>query len=209
MEIEKHITRKSNLEADDSLSSFMNHTAQQSHNTYRVFFDFISDTKPKRILEIGTSLGGFTNFLKIVVDYLELDTEIISYDINEIYWYDEMRKSGIDVRVENVFNHDYSSVDETVIDFIQKDGLTIVLCDGGNKKAEFNLLSNYLKEGDIIMAHDYCYDYEKFENDIKLKIWNWCEITESDIMESCERNNLSDFNQKIFDSVVWVCKMKK
>ena len=68
MNIQENITKFTNLELNDSLSAFRGHTAQQSHNAYQVFYDFISEVKPSRILEIGTALGGFTEFLKIITD---------------------------------------------------------------------------------------------------------------------------------------------
>ena len=40
------------------------------------------------------------------------------------------------------------------------------------------------------------------------KIWNWLELTEKDIEDACKRNNLVDYRRDVFQSVVWVCKMK-
>jgi cephalosporin hydroxylase len=94
MNIQENITRLTNLEDNDSLSAFRGHTAQQSHNVYQVFYDFISEVKPNRILEIGTALGGFTEFLKIITDELNLDTKILSYDISERPWYHQMIEKG-------------------------------------------------------------------------------------------------------------------
>jgi predicted O-methyltransferase YrrM len=82
MNIQENITKFTNLEANDSLSAFQGHTAQQYHGAFEVFYNFIKDVKPKRILEIGTSLGGFTTFLKLSCNELNLDTDIRSYDIN-------------------------------------------------------------------------------------------------------------------------------
>ena len=178
------------------------------HNVYEVFYNFLNEVKPKRILEIGTALGGFTQFLNKVSKESNLNINILSYDIHRMNWYDTMIDEGIDVRVENVFNNDYSSVNQEIIDFIKEDGLTLVLCDGGNKVGEFNLLSNYIKEGDFIMAHDYANNRENFDTNFNRKIWNWHEIQDSDINESCLRNNLKSYNKEIFDSVVWVCKIK-
>lgn len=203
-----NITRKTNLEENDSLSQYLNHASQQNHNVYEVFYNFLNKIKPKRILEIGTASGGFTSFLNIVSKENNLNIEILSYDIYERDWYDDMKEDGIDVRVEDIFNSDFSSVNDEVIKFIQNDGVTIILCDGGYKIGEFNLLSNYLKIGDFIMAHDYAYDNDKFEKDIKNKVWNWCEIKESDISEASVRNNLSFYSQEIFGNVAWVCKIK-
>jgi cephalosporin hydroxylase len=208
MNIQENITKFTDLSKNDSLSAFRGHSAQQSHNAYQVFYDFISEVKPVRILEIGTALGGFTEFLKIITDELNLNTKILSYDISERPWYNQMIEKGIDVRVENIFNEDWSGVKQDVVDFIQQDGLTIVLCDGGWKIGEFKVLSKLIKEGDYILAHDYSISKEIYETDIKDKIWNWCEITESDIQESVVENNLKFHNQDKFSQAVWVCKVK-
>jgi hypothetical protein len=140
---------------------------------------------------------------------LSLNCHILSYDINEQGWYKDMISEGIDVRVENVFNLHYTEVKQEVIDFIQQDGITLILCDGGSKIHEFNLLSNYMKQGDYIMAHDYSQDKETFEKDVYMKLWNWHEISDKDIQEACDRNNLTSYDKESFDKVVWVCKIKK
>ena len=62
MNIQENITKFTDLDKNDSLSAFRGHTAQQSHNVYQIFYDFISEVKPKRILEIGTALGVLQNF---------------------------------------------------------------------------------------------------------------------------------------------------
>jgi hypothetical protein len=208
MNFNEEITKKVNLIMNDGLSSYMGLSSQQNHNVYEVFYNFLNEIKPKRILEIGTALGGFTQFLKKVSDESQLDISILSYDIHEMSWYQNMIQTGIDVRVENVFDSNYQSVKQDVIDFIQQDGVTLVLCDGGNKVGEFNILSNYIKENDIIMAHDYVDTRENFNENYYEKIWNWHEISESDIANACEKNNLKSYNKEIFDSVIWVCKIK-
>jgi cephalosporin hydroxylase len=134
-----NITKTSNLTENDSLSAFDGNMAQQHHNVYSTFYKLIDDTKPKRILEIGTALGGFTMFLKKVVDSFNLDTKILTFDISARPWYDDMKKMGIDVRVEDIFN-DYQDIPNEIKNFIKQDGLTIILCDGGDKIREFKLL---------------------------------------------------------------------
>jgi cephalosporin hydroxylase len=209
MNITENITKKSNLIENDSLSAFKGNAAQQYHGVYEVFYEFIKNTKPKRILEIGTALGGFTQFLRMVCDHIKLDTKILSYDINSRPWYSDMIKNNIDVRVEDVFSNNYTEVNDFVKNFIKEDGVTLVLCDGGNKIGEFNLLSNFIKSGDFIMAHDYAHDKEVFNKNINGKIWNWLEIQESDITQSCQNNNLISYMNEEFSSVVWVCKIKE
>lgn len=209
MNIEEKITKKINLEENDGLSSYLGMASQQNHNVYQVFYDFLNEVKPKRILEIGTALGGFTQFLKKVSDESNLDIEIISYDIHRMGWYTDMVNDGINVRVEDIFSDNYQIVKQEVIDFIQQDGVTVVLCDGGYKIGEFNVLSKYIKSGDFIMAHDYGENREIFEEKINRKIWNWFEISNDDIKDSCVSNNLDYYNKEIFETVVWTCRQKK
>jgi cephalosporin hydroxylase len=208
MNIQQNITKFTNLELNDSLSAFSGYTSQQSHNVYQIFYDFLKEIKPSRILEIGTALGGFTKFLKIVIDELNLDTKILSYDIYENSWYSQMIEEGIDIRVKNIFNEDWSGVTQEVENYIQENGITVVLCDGGWKIGEFKVLSKIIKSGDFILAHDYSYNKEIFESEIKNKIWNWCEITEDDIEDSVIENKLNSYKEDIFSKAVWVCKIK-
>lgn len=209
MNIQEEITRFTDLEANDSLSAFRGHTAQQNHGAFKVFYDFIKDVKPKRILEIGTSLGGFTTFLKIACDDLNLDTNIRSYDINKHSWYDDIIKLGVDIRVENIFTEGFSDFNEEVKEYIRQDGVTIVLCDGGWKIGEFNVISKYIKNNDFILAHDYAENKEVFETKILNKIWNWHEIQKSDIQNSIDSNNLIEFLPEIFSNVAWGCFTKQ
>lgn len=209
MNIQEKITRFTNLPANDSLSAFLGHSAQQSHFAYQVFYEFLKEVKPKQILEIGTALGGFTEFLKIMVDELNLECKILSYDIHARPWYSDMIEKGIDVRVENIFNNNFTEVKSEVVDFVKQDGTTIVLCDGGWKIGEFNIFARHIKNLDFILAHDYSFSKEVYLNEIKDKIWNWCEITEDDIKDASQQNSLVPFNQNKFSGCVWVCKQKQ
>jgi cephalosporin hydroxylase len=209
MNINEKITKFTNLESNDSLSAFQGNTAQQFHGAYEVFYEFIKNVKPNQILEIGTALGGFTNFLKLSIDELGLSTKILSYDISERPWYKDMVNSGIDVRVEDVFDFVNLTVKTEVIEFINQGGITIVLCDGGWKIGEFRILSKHIKSGDFILAHDYAENKEVFESKIYGKVWNWHEIQDSDIREASDKNNLLIYNKETFENVAWTCRVKK
>ena len=206
---EENITRRSNLAEQDSLSCYMGHTAQQNPHAYKVFYDFLEAVKPTRILEIGTAMGGFTMFLRLCCNDLDLTTVIKSYDIHGRQGYDYLQTQNIEINVENIFNDDYTEVKQEVIDFIQEEGPTVILCDGGNKIAEFNILSKFLKQDDFILAHDYASSKEYFETFINGIYWNWLEIQDSDIQQAVDSNNLESFMQDEFDKAVWVCKIKK
>jgi hypothetical protein len=186
---------------------------QQHDNISEVFKSLINNVKPKRILEIGTAFGGFTLLLRDLLDENNLsDCNIRSYDVIDKHYLHSYIENGvdIDIRIEDIFNYEYNSlVNTNISQYIQGEGVTIVLCDGGNKKDEFKTLSKYLKKGDIIMAHDYSPNQEYFDEYIKDKIWNWLEIQDSDINESCVENNLVSYMGDEFKQVVWVCRIKE
>ena len=72
-----------------------------------------------------------------------------------------------------------------------------------------NILSKYLKSGDFILAHDYAENRQTFEEDINLKVWNWCEITRDDINQAMIDNNLIKYHVEIFENAAWVCTQKQ
>jgi len=207
------ITRKSILVGDrlDSLSAYKGMTCQQNPQTFESFYKLLKEVKPKTVIEIGTSLGGLIRYINYMCKEMGLSLNAVTYDINDRgeNFNNLMKSEGIEVKVENIFSEGYTGLKNTeIVDTIQQDGVTVVLCDGGNKPKEFNILSKYLKKGDIIMAHDYASDKKKYENDIKEIYWNWHEISDNDIDTAVTENNLKPFMQDVFTNAVWVCKIK-
>jgi len=198
-------------EHQNSLSTYLKPqmTCQQNPLAFEAFYKLLLKLKPKRIIEMGTAIGGLTRYLNYMCKELNLKTSIISYEINENPDYVDMREEGIDVRLENIFNIGWKKLINTeIIDIIQSDGTSLVLCDGGNKVSEFNIFSQYIKPGDVIMAHDYAESIEVFNTKIKETYWNWHEISDIDIQDAVDSNNLIPFMQDIFTKAVWVCKIK-
>jgi cephalosporin hydroxylase len=191
---------------------YKGYTAQQHRNALDVFYDFLADIRPVRVLEIGTACGGLILGIREHLNSLGLsDTQIISYDIESRPYYPQLRDANIDIRIENIFTHAYTDLkDETFVkEYIQSPGVTLVLCDGGYKQGEFAIFSKFLKVGDFIMAHDYVDTHENFQNNFLDKIWNWCEIEEKHISGVCKLYNLVSYNKEVFDPVVWVCKKRE
>lgn len=189
-------------------------TIMQHTSVREKFIKLITSIKPVKILEIGTSSGGLTLMLRDILDTNGLEsTRLVSYDINDpVYLRRHVDKGrNIELKVENVFNHQYDKLEngKEIIDIITSDGTTLVLCDGGSKKNEFRILSDYLKIGDVIMAHDYAPNQTYFQEHINNKIWDWMEIQDSDIDDSCQRNNLIPFMEQDFRDIVWACKIKQ
>lgn len=194
-----------------SIKHNMNLTAQQNSNMFDAFKKLISKTKPNRVLEIGTAGGGTIQFIRDYLDEIGLSsTKVKSFDLHEHRWYPDMRKTGIDIIVENIFTHSYREIEkpEFVVDYIKENGTTLVLCDGGSKINEFRILSRYLKVGDIIMAHDYVDTNENFQLNYMDKIWNWREIGDEHIVDVCEKYSLKPYHQEDFNNAAWVCKIK-
>jgi hypothetical protein len=192
-------------------TSYKGYVAQQHNNVFGVFEEFLKEIKPNQILEIGTAGGGFTLFLRDTLNNIGLEkTKIKSFDVLPCNWYDAIRENNIEIILDNIFDYSYQNLEKPhmVVPFIQQEGTTLVLCDGGFKIGEFRMLSPFLKVNDFIMAHDYIDTVENFNENYKDKIWNWCEIKDSDISESCEKNNLIPYNKENFDKVVWVCRQK-
>jgi len=184
---------------------------QQHFNFKGAFAKLFEQEKPKRMLEIGTGRGGLTLFLKEMAAQIGMeDFQIRTYDTLDITTHKEIAKFGISVDKTNLFNHSYTKLEkpELIKDFIQQDGLTLVLCDGGNKKVELSEISDLIKVGDIIMCHDYVCDKKTFEEKFNERIWNWHEVCYADIEEACKRNNLKPFMQEVFEKVVWFCSKK-
>tara|TARA_R110001592_G_scaffold122675_1_gene329663 strand:- start:518 stop:1153 length:636 start_codon:yes stop_codon:yes gene_type:complete len=179
------------------------------------FKKLFNTIKPKRVLEIGTSSGGLTLMLRDILDDLELtECDFRTYDTNPDHDRTILFNSNLnyDFRLKNLFNQPYSDLCEKngqeVIDYINEDGPIVILCDGGCKINEFNILSKFLKPGDIIMAHDYAPTVEYFESHNKNKIWNWCEIFDKDVTDACSNNNLTPYMADEFTAVVWLCCKK-
>ena len=191
---------------------YRGYAAMQHADSLPIFKDFIREIRPRRVVEIGTAHGGLTLAIRDILNDVGLTaTEIRSFDVACRSWYDDIRAHNIEIVVENIFNATYTELakPDLLIPFIRGEGTVLVLCDGGFKVGEFNLIAPYMKVGDYIMAHDYVDTEENFQQNYFEKIWNWQEIRQCDIQETCDKYRLADCNQEAFSSVVWACRRKQ
>jgi cephalosporin hydroxylase len=186
--------------------------SQQHRNFIPVFEKFFSQVRPANVVEVGTGQGGTALALNNVLKNLNYTYSYTTYDVINLGQFQQLRDDGIIVRCCNLFNDDYRSIKESNYDeiknAIQRPGTTVLMCDGGNKINEVNLLADLLKPGDYIMAHDYSETKEYFETHINPKEWLWCEITFADVQEALDRNGCVPYMQEEFQSVVWMCRRK-
>lgn len=190
-----------------------------SQNPYaqEAFKTLLSELRPTKILEIGTFHGGLTLALRDILTEVGLDnTSLITYDTEDQKFLKpivESNKLNIDVVTKNLFSQSYlewkDEASKNEIEEIVKSGKPcLVLCDGGCKRCEFNLIAPLLKNGDVIMAHDYAPNKEYFEEKIQNKIWDWHEIEDSHINQACENNGLTPYLQEICQKAAWCSKVK-
>ena len=189
--------------------------AQQNPNVFNTFKTFFKDEMFDYVIEIGTSYGGLSLFLHD--QSLEHDFKFITYDwfgFKNGKWSDRTNSlknmfSGefpFDFRNKNVF--DESTIKE--ISDILTNNKCLLMCDGGDKPREFNILGKYLTPGSYIMAHDYASDLNNYNSNIKNKVWNWFEIQDSDIQETMDQFNLVKSSYyEIFEQVAWIQCVKK
>lgn len=150
------------------------------------------------IIEIGTSLGGFTELLRNSQISERVD-EVNTFNLTKT----DFKSNGIFQVVGNCFE-----VEHLIGGMILRPGRTLIFCDGGNKKKEFNVFSRYLKEGDIIFAHDYCTTKEEFDKSFRGKVWNYLELKYDNIKETVEELKLTPFMQEEFSLVMWASFIK-
>lgn len=163
----------------------------------------LGKNQPTNIIEIGTYRGGFSYLLSDVFT----KSKITTLDINPDCDIEKLSKeTGINTYKMDTFSEEAVNL---ISSLIKEDGVCIVFCDGGNKPEEFKKFAQYLKYNDIILAHDYSPNNEYWENYMKDKIWNWHEIDDGQINDTCINNNLNDFMHAEFLSAAWVCKIKE
>jgi hypothetical protein len=187
---------------------------QQQEHFLTVFEQFFKEVNPTTIVEIGTGSGGTSLALKHLLDSLGQYPAFISYETHPRNSLDLLRDAGIILKSTNIFTDDYQQLrfehQEEIKADIQKPGTTVLMCDGGNKINEVNLLVDFLKPGDIIMAHDYGVNREYFDKNIRgNNLWHWCEITLADVQDQLINNFCTEYMQDEFQTVVWMCQRKQ
>jgi len=118
----------------------------------------------ERIIEIGTWKGGFSLYLYLLC--LNKGKDFYTYDIYD--YEDSKLKKLLNFKKcfkrKNVFSGD---VEKEIKELIQRKGKTILFCDGGNKKREFEMYSKHMKKGDLIAIHDWQVEVFELKTDLE------------------------------------------
>ena len=133
--------------------TFLGMRMQQSVGIVLALNSLFEMLKPRRIIELGTGYGGLTVCLGIW-GYTHL-TPVYSFDATPRHWSLGTMLAVLGVRLirEDIFGYE-----EAIARLVQRHGITLLLCDNGDKKREVNTFAPYLKMGDTIMLHDYSAD---------------------------------------------------
>jgi hypothetical protein len=187
----------------DGFTHYKGFRAAQHGDFPNVFGPFLEEHKFDIIIEIGTLNGGLTRYLRDASP----SSRIVSYDIRSQPEHPQLIECGIEVKIVNIFG-DKEVIDQEALDILKSKGKKLILCDGGNKAGEFNILSQYVNSGDFIMGHDYAKSSKYFREYINGKVWDWLELEDIQISEASTKYGLIEYKPDLFQSIVWVCKTK-
>jgi predicted O-methyltransferase YrrM len=159
--------------------------------------------RPKRIIELGTGHGALACYLAVFCKLHGIEFYTIDYYV----------KPGANVkaifeRLEvRYFDMPIFQNAGMIKSWIEKGGMTILLCDDGDKPKEYNLFAPSLKSGDIIMAHDWFESKQEFEETAGYRTAQFCEIELSDVIDTNKTQGLERYvNMQLSH---WCCFIKR
>lgn len=162
------------------------------HEAFSELAQYVKDRPFDTIIELGADHGGLTNML--AAHEISGRAKIHTFDLNESK-FTNLFPDKITFHLVDIYTN-----------FLYISGLclgrTLVLCDGGNKPLEFEVMSGFLRSGDIIMAHDYAADAESHQANIEEGRWNWWEFSDDNVTP---RRSLKDVPVD-FTKYVWCIK---
>lgn len=174
----------------DPNSRFLGFPMSQNRYAIPAWSHFFELVKPARVIEVGTSVGGMTCCLGVACK--NIGARLWTFDKWETvpagmdWWFDVL---GITYCCMDVFEGGRAYIQT----LLQEDGMSVVLCDGGDKVREFHQFAPMLKAGDYIATHDWHAD-----ND-----WPWREIEYRDIDGVRREQNLVEVHQTVFERTGW------
>jgi tRNA A58 N-methylase Trm61 len=124
------------------------------HRPTEVYFieQILFHNKFQRIVEFGTMAGRLTLLFGIYA--LQRKGSVITFDIRKEPKHPAWKAIKPVLPIEFYRMDIFSQEVQVMVDDYMKDHMTLIYCDNGKKKDEFNMYAHLLKPGDFIMAHD-------------------------------------------------------
>jgi len=200
-----------NFDDELSRSDFHGLLAMQRPEVKDAFDVFIKEEAPTLVIEIGTAFGGLALALYHICTPLGI--KFITFDPFPNGYSNTLPEQGVDFRTEDIFipqnkwQH-FELKPYFLEEFNSYPSPRMILCDGGNKVAEFNGFAKHLRPGDILMAHDFAMDKKRYLHNLKEGIWAWKEIEHEYIKDSLAKFNLSYYRMTLWENLAWACTKK-
>lgn len=181
---------------------YLPHSSQSIHalDCFQFLFGHFA---PDRIVELGTGTGHFTCWLARTLPR----TMIYTFD-NEV----RLRWDPALATPPNVCRNVASIWDEqaAIASLIGEPGVrTLLLCDNGDKIREFRTFAPYVREGNVVMVHDYWPTRADFAKEAKGRLWNSCEIADADVAETLVNCGFVPFHSHRLRAAIWGCWIRR
>ena len=182
----------------------LGHNIAQTPEFMMVFNEIFNRENFARVIEIGTFHGGLSLFLAFCS--LVKNMKFFTFDIRmsgKTEVYQKIRQLGGTFEKLNILQPQGI---ERIRSLVTAPGRVMLLCDGGNKPKEIRTFAPFLKQGDVIMGHDYFDSKQSFDFQQK---WLSCELVKADIQNACKKNNLVPWYEPVLPEIFWVGRIKK
>lgn len=161
---------------------------------------------PARVIEIGSFNGAFA--VALGLHARAIGARMITYDITPC---GESivpigRAIGVEFRTASCWD-----VQAEIAELIRSPGLSMVLCDGGDKPRELEVFGAYLKPGDVLASHDYnatADDPERCPAPPEGPYWPWCEMRKFIGDPIAAKYGLEPFMQEHMNLAGWLAYRK-
>lgn len=178
---------------------------RQVQGTFPAFDNFFKLNSFDFILEIGTGQGGFSCYLADKAKSMKahfLTVDRFHYNRPDNFYY-----QNINMMVGDVFN---PIVFEALTAMMPEKKRVLILCDGGDRIKEFCEFAEYLRENDVIMVHDFCDSFDRFDTEFRGRVWDSCEVTHKAISHVSKGLHIAPFHPfyEPMESIAWGCYVK-
>jgi len=125
---------------------------------------FSANRDIKRVVELGTGLGGLTLFFGL--NMLVRKGKVLTFDIEpvqSIHTQEYFERLNITFEHRSVFEEESIEIARKFI----KDERALIFCDNGRKPKEVQVYAEILKKNDLILAHDWGVEITKIDFESK------------------------------------------